>query len=245
MKKILPLLILLILIGFLLLNLHAAFAFSWNDISSFYQSTGTQAGYNKDASQYAIVAGAINAVLTLAGAVFIVLIVYGGFLWLISQGAEDKIKKAKEVITYSIIGVVIISGAYAITTFVGNAVFSSGGSTLPGAQGNTCSGNNGVCLTAKQCDDQGGLYNEPPTQQNQLGCYPEVCCIGLSQTPNSTTQSSNCWRCGLPDPTCSVDECAIGACTTDQCTNHVCTPSECTGLGSCDYKYTSLTCVLK
>jgi TRAP-type C4-dicarboxylate transport system permease small subunit len=60
----------------------------------------------------------INVVLSLLGIIFVVLIVYSGFLYLTDQGAGDKVKKAKDILTKSVIGIVIIIAAYAISTYV-------------------------------------------------------------------------------------------------------------------------------
>ncbi len=58
--------------------------------------------------------------LTFLGIIFIIMIIYAGFLWMTSGGSEDKISKARKIIIRSIIGVAIILLAYAITIFVIN-----------------------------------------------------------------------------------------------------------------------------
>lgn len=60
----------------------------------------------------------ITGVLSLAGTIFLVLTVYAGILWMTAQGNEDKVSKAKDMITQAIIGLAITLGAYAITAFV-------------------------------------------------------------------------------------------------------------------------------
>lgn len=57
---------------------------------------------------------AIGAVLSLLGVVFIILIIYGGFLWMTDQGNEEQVTKAKTIIRNSIIGLIIVVSAYAI-----------------------------------------------------------------------------------------------------------------------------------
>lgn len=64
------------------------------------------------------VATVIKAVLALVGTIFLVLTIYAGILWMTAQGDETKIEKAKEIIKASVIGLVIIMSAYAITYFV-------------------------------------------------------------------------------------------------------------------------------
>lgn len=60
----------------------------------------------------------INAALGIIGVVFLVLIVYGGLLWMLSEGDETKVGKARGLIFHSIIGLIVVLAAYAITSFV-------------------------------------------------------------------------------------------------------------------------------
>lgn len=56
--------------------------------------------------------------LLLIGFVLFVFIVYAGAMWATSAGNDEKIGKAKKIIASAIIGLVIVMGAYFITTFV-------------------------------------------------------------------------------------------------------------------------------
>lgn len=60
----------------------------------------------------------INAALTLVGLIFLVLMVYAGYLWMTARGESEQIDKAKDIIKASIIGLVIVLSAYAISAFV-------------------------------------------------------------------------------------------------------------------------------
>jgi len=64
------------------------------------------------------IAEIIKITLSFLGVIFIVLIVYAGFLWMTSAGNEEKVKKAKDIMVAAIIGVAIVLLAYAITYFV-------------------------------------------------------------------------------------------------------------------------------
>ncbi len=65
-----------------------------------------------------IIGTVINAVLTLVGLAFLVLMVYAGMLWMTARGESDQVDKARKIITGSLIGLVIVMSAYAITIFV-------------------------------------------------------------------------------------------------------------------------------
>jgi hypothetical protein len=60
----------------------------------------------------------IRYVLGITGVILFAMLVYGGFMYMTSAGNEEQIKKAKNVLTYAIIGIVIIAFAFLITEFV-------------------------------------------------------------------------------------------------------------------------------
>lgn len=64
------------------------------------------------------IASIINVALGMLGIVAVVLILYGGFIWMTAGGEEEKTKKAKNLIIQGIIGMVIILSAWAIASFV-------------------------------------------------------------------------------------------------------------------------------
>jgi hypothetical protein len=39
-------------------------------------------------------------------------------MWMISRGEDDKVKKARNIIVYAVIGLIIVAAAYAITSLV-------------------------------------------------------------------------------------------------------------------------------
>ncbi len=60
----------------------------------------------------------INVALSLLGVVVLVIIIYGGFLWMTAGGNDEKVGEAKKWIFGGIIGLIIILSAYAIASFV-------------------------------------------------------------------------------------------------------------------------------
>lgn len=65
-----------------------------------------------------IIAEWIANALTLLGIIFLVLIIFAGFTWMTSGGEEEKVRKAQGLLRNSIIGLLIILSAYAITKAV-------------------------------------------------------------------------------------------------------------------------------
>jgi cbb3-type cytochrome oxidase subunit 3 len=62
----------------------------------------------------------IQAILALLGVIFLILTIYGGIIWMTAAGNDQRIDKAKKIIINSVIGLVIIVSAYAITAFIGS-----------------------------------------------------------------------------------------------------------------------------
>jgi hypothetical protein len=62
----------------------------------------------------------IDMVFYITGTVFLLLIIYGGFVYLKSTGRENEIDRAKKILYTSIVGLVIITASYAITNLVLN-----------------------------------------------------------------------------------------------------------------------------
>lgn len=72
-----------------------------------------------------MVARVIGTALSLIGVIFMVLFIYGGFIWMTAGGDSGKTKKAKDLMTSAVIGAILIFSAYFITKFVINELVSS------------------------------------------------------------------------------------------------------------------------
>lgn len=70
----------------------------------------------------------INVLLGLLGIIFLVLVIYAGFLWMTAGGDEKAVGKAKNIIITAVIGLVILLSAYAISSFVLDQLISATGS---------------------------------------------------------------------------------------------------------------------
>jgi hypothetical protein len=68
----------------------------------------------------------IKAVLGVVGSLALLMVIYGGFTWMLAAGSSEKIKKGRDIIVWAIIGIVIIFTSYAIVTFVITSIGSTG-----------------------------------------------------------------------------------------------------------------------
>jgi|SRR6056297_1907588 len=65
-----------------------------------------------------IIIGIIQFILSLLGVIFLFQMIFGGYIWMTSSGNEDKVSQAKKKIINSIIGLIVVLAAYAVTWFV-------------------------------------------------------------------------------------------------------------------------------
>lgn len=88
--------------------------------NAFRNSAGIPMG-EKVTPAYAVGA-VINAALSIIGVIFVVLMVYGGYLWMTAGGNEEQITKAKKLVINSTIGLAITLASYTISYFVIKAI---------------------------------------------------------------------------------------------------------------------------
>lgn len=79
---------------------------------------GSRAGTDTTTNLSEIIGNVINVALSLIGLIFLILMVYAGLLWMTARGEDEQVNKSKKIITASIIGLVIVISAYAITYLV-------------------------------------------------------------------------------------------------------------------------------
>jgi len=73
----------------------------------------------------------IGAAITLVGMIFLVLMVYAGYLWMTARGEQEQVDKAQKIITAALIGFFIVASAYAITKFVSGKLGGESGEVAP------------------------------------------------------------------------------------------------------------------
>jgi uncharacterized membrane protein len=65
-----------------------------------------------------VAARIINVALGFLGIIAVVIVLYGGFMWMTAAGNEERISKAKQILTAGVIGLVIVIMAWAIASYV-------------------------------------------------------------------------------------------------------------------------------
>lgn len=85
------------------------------------REAATEAGFNPTTSQTTLAENLgyiVRIALSLLGVIFMVLIVYAGYLWMMARGNETEIEKAQGIIRAAVIGLIIVVSAYSITYFI-------------------------------------------------------------------------------------------------------------------------------
>ena len=109
--------ILIVLVAILILPY---FVFAESPLDKL-KNVGPQGGYadTTDSTSISTFAGtAVKGFLGILGVIFIILIIYAGYIWMIAEGNEERITKAKQTIWRAMIGLFIIIGAYAIWNII-------------------------------------------------------------------------------------------------------------------------------
>lgn len=68
----------------------------------------------------------VKYVLGLVGLIAVIMIIYGGFVWMTSGGNTEKIKKGKDTVVWAILGLALVFFAYAIINFILKIFVSTG-----------------------------------------------------------------------------------------------------------------------
>lgn len=140
---------------------------------AFAQDFGTEAVNNGLANSLTttdvrtVIGRIINVFLGVLGLVAIIIILWSGYLWMVSGGDEDKIAKAKRHLRNGVIGLIIILAAWAITIFIFNKL---GGAV-----------NGGGCIDG---------------EAQSCGCYGTMTCSGGSWGPCEGSNCGGCTNCG-------------------------------------------------
>lgn len=86
----------------------------------FGDSTGLGQGDLKET-----IGSIIRVALGFLGVIAVVIVLLGGFKWMVAGGNDEKVAEAKSLMIAGIIGLAIILSAYAITSFVINSLVTA------------------------------------------------------------------------------------------------------------------------
>lgn len=79
------------------------------------------AGCKTDATITTTATGIIDAVLAVVGIITVAVMVYGGFMYVTSQGDSARVRRGQQILIYGAVGLLVCLLAFAIVNFVGAA----------------------------------------------------------------------------------------------------------------------------
>lgn len=139
------------------------------DPTSGLETFGQAAGFVTTGSLTLTIARLIRTVITLLGILAVIFVMYGGFSFMTAGGNDDKVKRARKILTSAVIGLVIVLSSFAIVQFVLGQLSSaleSGGTTTDGSDGyypDGTGGSTGVFeLTSVNTDCADAIMNFQP-----------------------------------------------------------------------------------
>jgi hypothetical protein len=114
-----------------------------NGGKSFLNSVAGQTGIDTKTDLQTGAGVIIQRALQIVGSIFLLLMIYAGFLWFVARDDETQAKKAKDTGTMAAIGLIIILLSYAVTNLVINRMSEvKGGSDSASGQ----TGEIGCCM---------------------------------------------------------------------------------------------------
>jgi len=161
----------------------------------------------------------INIILGFLGLIAVTLAIYAGYLWMSSNGDEEKIENAKKILRNSVIGLVIILSSWAIATYL---ITKLGGAINPGS---------GACLEGQisSCGCGGSMV----CSGGSFGACVGSDCSGGGIKPSSCDGSANP-GCQATSQICALSD----YCDANDC---ACKPKGSLG-DACDSNTTNATC---
>lgn len=94
--------------------------FKKEEYKDIYEAAGCKLDDNS--TVLPVVTNIIASVLAMFGVIAVIVLIYGGISYVISTGEATKVNKAKHIIMYALIGLVVSMLAYTIVTFVAQNV---------------------------------------------------------------------------------------------------------------------------
>jgi hypothetical protein len=79
-----------------------------------------------------IIVGVIQVILGFLGLLAVILILYGGFKWMLSRGDEGEVESARKIIVAGVIGLLIVLAAWGISFWVIGILANQTGSSVEG-----------------------------------------------------------------------------------------------------------------
>lgn len=105
----------------------AAIADPFNKAPLSNAAAGAYGGTAPSITLFSVMTNIITGVFSILGLIFLFLTLYAGYLWMTAMGDSKKVEKAKDILSQSVIGLIIVVLSYGISFFVVNLIGTAGG----------------------------------------------------------------------------------------------------------------------
>ena len=103
-------------------NLRDAFKVKDKKYKDPLDRAAWSSGYNvvtdPDKDIFVQISNTIRSIFIFLGVLFMILMIYGGYIWMFARGNDQEVEKAKNILIAALAGLVVIVMAYAISYFV-------------------------------------------------------------------------------------------------------------------------------
>jgi hypothetical protein len=175
--------VVLAMMGFII----PSFVFAQYGLRGASQDTGLiKGGQSIDAQKTVpeLIGTIVGVVLSFVGAIFFLLILYAGFLWMTAFGSSEKADKAKSILEHAAIGLVIVLAAYAISRFVFSGLAGGGSSSVNTSASTACETSfpGSACIQRSVCQELIGIGSGGGTSFRIVtglcpGGVDNICCV--------------------------------------------------------------------
>jgi len=151
----------------------------------------------------------IKAILGIIGAFALLMIVTSGMFLLTAAGNQEKVKKGKDMLTWSIIGIMVIIGSYMMVDYIITAITEGGAGEPPPPTP--------VTTTCKTCTEQGGTCLTCAELEAAAGAGT-VCNAANAKIHLQSTEAGSTYKCSDNE---AFTDCTGLCCSKDAAFNPV------------------------
>ncbi|MBI2415055.1 MAG: Ig-like domain-containing protein [Candidatus Kerfeldbacteria bacterium] len=193
-----------------------------------------------------LIIAAVNWSLGILALIAVIIVLWGGFMWLSSQGNEERIEQAKAILRNGAIGLVIILAAWGLALYVLNLLLDFTNANIDLNEPPGCVGD---------CDNDGSPFyvdhsNPADNETDVTLCH--IVAVTFSYPLNLTTITPESFKVTIPANNDAVHTTTLGkidgaSCTEGaECLSGLCSSSSCVGSqldGSFDFSETGTAAV--
>lgn len=86
--------------------------------SAYFDPNGVNGSYKEYSPIVRLILMILDYATKIIGSIAIILLIVAGFMYMVSQGNQQSLEKARDMLKYTIIGLIVTFSSYIITLFV-------------------------------------------------------------------------------------------------------------------------------